>query len=503
MLKQRNVSGRMLRRTTCIVFLIAAACASLAREAHAIDGGTLQVNARSGWTAFEIISVGDNPSGDGYAWSMPGTFDGVGARLLDSSTLHLQVNHETGDAVISEVSLNRANFQTAISNAISTGNTGGVSFVASARQAYGRWSSNGGSTWTNTSDASNTSFSRFCSGQSYRGDTFGVNRGFVDDIYVTGEEVTSGRLFALDLANRDFLQLSGVAGSASGGIGGMPSDSWENAALVDTGETNHVAILLSPDGGTQNMKLYIGQKGKDSSGAASTGFLARNGLAYGSHYYLNDTLPSSGTSTDGTFDTTSAGALNSTKLEDIDTSPSTPTQVVLGDQDSGLFTFNFGLDFSGGGFNASGSGFSITKLLNHVDDTDGAFGDPDNVDWTDATTLDGTTYSSGLIFVNEDTGTGNREVWMLLTDGTGLTKIGDTAGISTSTETSGILDISVLVGYQPGSVLLTSNQGTIASLSVLINPAATLLVPEPSTFALAMSGLAGLAVAAQRKRRQS
>ena len=62
---------------------------------------------------------------------------------------------------------------------------------------------------------------------------------------------------------------------------------------------------------------------------------------------------------------------------------------------------------------------------------------------------------------------------MLSPDGTGLTKIGDTAGISSSTETSGILDISVLVGYQPGSVLLTSNQGTTASLTVLINPAAT------------------------------
>ncbi len=55
-------------------------------------------------------------------------------------------------------------------------------------------------------------------------------------------------------------------------------------------------------------------------------------------------------------------------------------------------------------------------------------------------------------------------------DGSDLTLIGDTAGISTSTETSGILDISALVGYNPGSVLLTSNQGNIPSLSVLIAP---------------------------------
>lgn len=63
-------------------------------------------------------------------------------------------------------------------------------------------------------------------------------------------------------------------------------------------------------------------------------------------------------------------------------------------------------------------------------------------------------------------------------DGSGLTLIGDTNGISTATETSGVLDISVLVGYQPGSVLLTSNQESIGSLSVLINSEATLLVPE-------------------------
>ena len=170
---------------------------------------------------------------------------------------------------------------------------------------------------------------------------------------MTGEEVAGGRLFALDLLNRDLYQVSGVAGATSGGISGMPADAWENAALLDTGESNHVAILLSPDGGSQNMQLYVGEKGKDFSGAASTGFMARNGLAFGSYYYLNDVLPSSGTSFDGTFDTTVSGVLNSTKLEDVDTSPSDPTRLVLGDQDSGLFTFNFDLDFVGGAFNAA------------------------------------------------------------------------------------------------------------------------------------------------------
>ena len=109
------------------------------------------------------------------------------------------------------------------------------------------------------------------------------------------------------------------------------------------------------------------------------------------------------------------------------------------------------------------------------------------MDWSDATTLGGTTYADGLIFVNEDTGTGNGEIWMLEPDGSGLTKIGDTTGISGSSETSGILDISVMVGYNPGSVLLTNNQSSNASLSVLINPDAT-PVPEPSALALLVLG---------------
>ncbi len=245
-----------------------------AKSALAIDGGTLRVNPHNGWRAFEVISLGDNPAGDGYGWSMPGAFDGIGAWSPTTGALRININHETSDATVSEVNMNLANFKTAVGNVISTGTTGGVSFVTSARQAYGRWTANGGSSWIATSDVSTTAFSKFCSSQYYAANTFGTIRGFVDDIYINGEEVTSGRLFALDLANCDFYQLSGVTGSATdGGIGGMPYDPWENAALLDTGESDHVALLLSPDGGSKIMQLYIGDKGKDAAGNASSSFL--------------------------------------------------------------------------------------------------------------------------------------------------------------------------------------------------------------------------------------
>ncbi len=160
----------------------------------------------------------------------------------------------------------------------------------------------------------------------------------------------------------------------------------------------------------------------------------------------------------------------------MDTNPNDPTQVAIGIQETGLFSFDFDLTFSGGSFDAVASSFSVTKVQNHYNNTDGQFGDADNVDWTRATTLNGVNYPNGVIFVNEDSGTLNGETWMMSPSGSGLTLIADTAPTdSVTTETSGILDISTLVGFKPGSILLTNNQGSGSSLSVLINPHAALL----------------------------
>ena len=217
------------------------------------------------------------------------------------------------------------------------------------------------------------------------------------------------------------------------------------------------------------MKIYIGEKGKDANGNVSNDFLARNGLAYGSYYYLNDTLPTGlSTSTDGTFDTTTAGALTASKFEDVDTSPGDPTQVLLGNQNFGTFTFDFDLDFNGGSFSAAGSGFSIAQIHDDVTPVN----DADNVEWTAPTAMDGTVFSDGLIFINEDNSNG--EIWMDEPDGSNPILIADTAGVSGATDTTGIFDISDLVGYNPGSILLTNNQGTNSSMTVLINPDATL-----------------------------
>jgi hypothetical protein len=451
------------------------ALTTLALPSHGLDGNNYQMTTHNNWEGFEIISFRDNPAGDGYDYSMPGKFDGIGAQAV-GDVLRIQVNHElaVGAATISEVLVELNRFRTAIDNVRSNGggDTGGIPFVLSARQAYTEWSRDGGTTWNITTNASSTSFQRFCSSQSYVPDTFGPGRGFADPLYITGEEISRGRLFVLELESSRLYMLTGVTGSASQTNGGMPMDSWENAALIDTGETNHIALLLAPDGGTRRMQLYIGEKGKDLDGLPSDSFLARNGLAYGSYYFLIDTLPEPlGTvSTNGTFSRLSSAALFSSKLEDVDTNPSDGTRVVLGDQDSGVFTFKFNLDFSGGTFDAASSGFTLTKI---ADNTSGQnmLGSADNVDWCGATTLSGTNYPEGLIFVNEDNSSG--EVWMMNPDGSGQSLIASTIP---SAESSGILDISTLLGYYPGSIVLTDNQKTpFDSLSALINPDASLL----------------------------
>ena len=71
--------GRLtMYRFLLIPQLIALASAALAPSVYALDGGTLRINPLGGWSAFEVISKNDDPSGDGLSWSMASSFDGLG-----------------------------------------------------------------------------------------------------------------------------------------------------------------------------------------------------------------------------------------------------------------------------------------------------------------------------------------------------------------------------------------------------------------------------------------
>jgi hypothetical protein len=80
---------------------------------------------------------------------------------------------------------------------------------------------------------------------------------------------------------------------------------------------------------------------------------------------------------------------------------------------------------------------------------------PDNVDWT----------RNDLIFVNRDSGSGG--IWSMRSNGSDKKSIGKTVADGEST---GILDISQLFQYPPSMVMITTNQGSPSSMTILLNP---------------------------------
>lgn len=435
------------------------------------DSSKLSLRGHQGWQTFEVITQGDK-NGTGY--TVPGEIDGIGAFLVGNDTIRVLANHETGracdtenEATVTEVDLDVRRFQKAIANMIGKTNLGGErQFVRRFRRAYDVIVDERGKEVTQLSKK----LKLFCSSQAYSPDSFGFSgEGFRDQIYVVGEErrdAPYGRLFAIDSNNRKMYQVSGRTGDASGlqgGIGGMMWDSFENIALIRTFEKDHVAFLMGIDGGSKKLKLYVGQKNKGRDGQSNTrGFLARNGLAYGSWFYLGGSMPTSmGTTTSGSFRSNPSNTITGEKFEDVDTNPLNPTQVVLGDEEHGVFVLDFSLDFSGGLFRpgSKSSRFTVEMI---VKDSSSPINQADNVAWT----------AADLIFVATD-GT-NGAIWEMDSSGNNQVKIASSINTAVDYGPSGVVDISRFVGYEPASILLASTMSCGSSMSVLISPKARL-----------------------------
>jgi len=58
-------------------------------------------------------------------------------------------------------------------------------------------------------------------------------------------------------------------------------------------------------------------------------------------------------------------------------------------------------------------------------------------------------------------------IWYMNPDGTGEVKVGETRD---GGESTGILDVSELLNYPPASVMITTNQGSPSSMTLLLNP---------------------------------
>ena len=248
-----------------------------------------------GWKVAPLVTVGETDA-DGQSvnaaelgYEIPGILDGIGAFKLDKNTVRVLVNHEIGVGAgndfqlanglvldgsrISYVDINRNNRKVTAA---------GLAFDT----IYGR----DGTIVDALSDLDYGGLNRFCSGSYHPANVFGRGRGFADPIYLTNEEQSSafggpgGSYWALDLAT-DTLY----------GLPDLGRGSWENAALLDTGRKDTIALLLSDDHSASTdpvvfaanpappLYLYVGTKVKGGN------FVERNGLAGGQLYVWKTT----------------------------------------------------------------------------------------------------------------------------------------------------------------------------------------------------------------------
>lgn len=437
-----------------------------------------------------LFTVGD--SIDGYF--PPGILDGLGAFTLNESTVRVLANHELTSS---------AGYSYSLANG--TELTGArVSYfdidvntheVTASGLAYNKVVGTDGTAVTDPAElGSGGGLSRLCSAQFIQGGTYG----FVDDIFLTGEESSSanggagGLEYALDVAN-DCLYALPALGHAA----------WENVTPIDTGTEDRIALLIGDDRGGAPLYLWVGDKGLDGAGVASNDFLARNGLAHGTLYAWKadsgETTPEefngTGQSRTGTwveidvelgglrgidfqdFQIEATNAFKFSRPEDVATDPNDGTRAVLAStgrsslypSDSWGTTYIVDIDFSPTG---TPTAATLDIIYDGDDAGDGQFAgpdfglrSPDNLDWAD----------DGSIYIQEDRSVGGfgdasgeeASIWHLAPESGVLTRVAqmnrsavpdgqvDTDPTDLGDwESSGIVDVSDLFGEDPGELLL-------------------------------------------------
>jgi len=502
------------------------------------SGGSTMIKATpgTGYLVDPVWTVGDtfqdatgalNATSAG-AFSPVGTPDGLGAYSLNATTVRVFMNHE-----IELPASGSAGYPWTLANGtvISKGGARVTYFdidkgsrkVVDSGLAIARMYDRSGNVVTSTAQLELGGLDRMCSSSLFEPNLWGAGRGLADRIYFTGEETSTafghphgGTMWALDTSNGDFWALPD-----------MGRGSWENAALVDTGNTTQVAFLLGDDAQGTPLYLYVGVKNPAGT------FLQRNGLSGGQLYVWKatngNTTPQqfngsngNGLTRAGTWvainarnianagtaghdaagyknDTTlqaeadAAGAFSFSRPEDLSTSPTDGSIVAFASTGRGSLypldnwgdTYIIDIDFN--------AGVPTSGALRILYDGDTAGGGqfatpeeglrcPDNLDWAD----------DGFIYVQEDQsnqvgsfGAAGFEtsIWRLnattgaavrvaQTDRSTVLPLGSTdtnTGDVGNWESSGILDVSSLFGEEAGSLFLfdiqahSVNTGLVAS----------------------------------------
>lgn len=470
---------------------------------------------KAGYTTSAAFTVGETI--DGY--QPIGILDGTAAYDLDENTVRVLVNHEAGPNV-------GYAYQLASGAEMSGARVSYMDFDKTSREivtaglAYDVVYDRNGALVTDASqineiDGNSTDgFSRFCSAQGYAAGQYG----FVDNIYLTGEETSAssghphgGSIWALDV---DAGELWAVPALGRG--------AWENVTAVNSGSRNHVAIVLGDDTAGAPLYLYVGTKNALGDGS----FLDRNGLAVGNLFVWRsntrgqvspESFNTTGSISAGRFipvqvqngrmageagydaagyldDTTlrqaalDKGAFAFSRPEDVHTNPYNDKQVVMASTGRGqLFPsdnwgtiYQIDLRIRAAQFAKAGLGSTAVLTILHDADDHGDFGirSADNLVWA----------TDGNIYVQEDRSTSpgslfgsasGREasIWKLdpqtfafeqiaEMDRTAVAPTGSTdsaVGDIGNWESSGILDVTHLFPTADGELLFI---GTVQAHSV-------------------------------------
>jgi hypothetical protein len=211
------------------------------------------------WSTEPVFTIGETLNG----YTPPGIPDGMGAFARGDEVLILS-NHELRSAQGYPYTL-------ANGTELTGARVSYLTFDRNSRElldmgpAFDTIYNRAGDMVASADDLDFGGLNRLCSAGSFRAG----QAGFVDDVFLTGEESYGGTEYALDVANGDLYALPWLGRAG-----------WESVAALEMPQINdtHVAILVGDDRGDAALILYVGEK------IAGGNFLERNGLAYGDLY---------------------------------------------------------------------------------------------------------------------------------------------------------------------------------------------------------------------------
>jgi hypothetical protein len=457
----------------------------LAGTLPAIDGGNdvFVTSQTPGWKTFEILSGNDSlgaKAQEGFSWNsnIHAEWDGLGAYRHDAQTLRIFINQE----VETEGSITRLDLDP---EALSAWIASGIADNTASNQTLpaGDVVKAVSQAWTSIGSGSGPVNSP-CSGNLWPADTYGPGRGFADSLYLAAEEVSNvGHFWVLDLATRTLHEVTALG-----------TGRWENAVPIDTGRTDTIALAFSEDfkSGSNRlapMRLYVGAKNPNGT------FLERNGLVGGTIYFwdpdgtssTNATLSGlfnagNGTVVPGTWvnSRTTAGLFSNT--EDLHPNPLSDSplfglETVQACEGEGIFHVDFSqLNFVSGNLGPSRSSEVTLIFEAGTQASTEVLSEMDNLVWA----------TDGMIYLCEDGPTG--DVWrvdiasLLASFATGdltpdSSQVLQILAADPNAESSGIIEISAHLNYQPGSIFLVNGKSSSLSgnqLALSVSPTAAL-----------------------------